>query len=78
MLQHLFIKHRLRQYHKVELTAYHDCFYRNMYEYEFITLLDIDEESASTNMFTMFLSLIISCCLLVESGIRVGEDKFKM
>ena len=46
MLQHLFIKYRKPQNHKVELVAYHDCFYRNMYKYEFITLLDIDEESA--------------------------------
>ena len=55
MLQHLFIEHRQRQYHKIELSAYHDCFYRNMYKYEFIALLDIDEERASLNVHNQFL-----------------------
>lgn len=42
-LQHMYLKDRLSKKRQLELIPYNDCFYRNMYRYEYIALLDIDE-----------------------------------
>lgn len=42
-LQHLYLKDRISQKRQHELIPYNDCLYKNMYHYEYITLLDIDE-----------------------------------
>ena len=42
-LQHLFIKSKLIHKRQNEIIPYNDCLYRNMYSYEYIALLDIDE-----------------------------------
>lgn len=41
--QHLYLKRNAWQKRMNELVPYNDCFYRHMYEYEFIVLLDVDE-----------------------------------
>ncbi|XP_040563465.1 uncharacterized protein [Lepeophtheirus salmonis] len=42
-LQHLYLKSKLTNKRQNELIPYNDCLYRNMYRYEYIALLDIDE-----------------------------------
>lgn len=42
-LQHLYLKDRITQKRQHEIIPYNDCLYKNMYRYEYITLLDIDE-----------------------------------
>ena len=46
MLQHLFLIAKRNHKRQNELIPYNDCLYRNMYRYEYIALLDIDEERA--------------------------------
>lgn len=43
ILQHLYLKSKLNNKRQNELIPYNDCLYRNMYRYEYIALLDIDE-----------------------------------
>lgn len=42
-LQHLYLSKKTNQKRQNELIPYNDCLYKNMYKYEFIALLDIDE-----------------------------------
>ena len=44
VLQHLFLIAKRNHKRQNELIPYNDCLYRNMYRYEYIALLDIDEE----------------------------------
>jgi hypothetical protein len=41
--QHLYLAKKTSQKRQNELIPYNDCLYKNMYKYEFIALLDIDE-----------------------------------
>lgn len=41
--QHLYLKKKTNHKRQNEIIPYNDCLYKNMYMYEFITLLDIDE-----------------------------------
>ncbi|XP_063541610.1 uncharacterized protein LOC134750379 [Cydia strobilella] len=42
-LQHVYMKKRLNNKRQMELVPYNDCLYRHMYQYRWITLLDVDE-----------------------------------
>ncbi|KAK4877833.1 hypothetical protein RN001_010339 [Aquatica leii] len=42
-LQHQFLYNRVSFKRQAELVPYNDCFYKHMYEYKYITLLDVDE-----------------------------------
>lgn len=48
-LQHIYLQHRPNQKRQHEVIAYNDCLYKNMYQYEFLVLLDIDEVIMPTN-----------------------------
>jgi len=43
VLQHLYLKGKLNNKRQNELIPYNDCLYRNMYRYQYLALLDIDE-----------------------------------
>eukprot|EP00095_Tigriopus_kingsejongensis_P007169 snap_masked-scaffold211_size255937-processed-gene-1.13 protein:Tk07169 transcript:snap_masked-scaffold211_size255937-processed-gene-1.13-mRNA-1 annotation:"PREDICTED: uncharacterized protein LOC103506484" len=43
ILQHLYLKSKLNNKRQNELIPYNDCLYRNIYRYEYVALLDIDE-----------------------------------
>ncbi|XP_063368409.1 uncharacterized protein LOC134656814 [Cydia amplana] len=42
-LQHVYMKKRLGNKRQMELVPYNDCLYRHMYQFRWITLLDVDE-----------------------------------
>lgn len=42
-LQHFYLATRVNQKRHNEVIPYNDCFYKHMYEYKYIALLDIDE-----------------------------------
>ncbi|XP_063634507.1 uncharacterized protein LOC134805137 [Cydia splendana] len=42
-LQHAYMKKRVTHKRQMELVPYNDCLYRHMYQYRWLTLLDIDE-----------------------------------
>lgn len=42
-LRHLFLKQYYNHRRQLEVIPYNDCFYRHMYEYRYIVLLDTDE-----------------------------------
>jgi len=42
-LQHLYLTKKTNNKRQNELIPYNDCFYKHMYEYKYIALLDIDE-----------------------------------
>jgi len=41
--QHMYLAKKLTNKRQNELIPYNDCFYKNLYTYEYIALLDIDE-----------------------------------
>ena len=43
VLQHLYLKSKINNKRQNELIPYNDCLYRNLYQYKYIALLDIDE-----------------------------------
>jgi len=43
VLQHLYLKSKTNNKRQNELIPYNDCLYRNIYRYDYIALLDIDE-----------------------------------
>ena len=43
LLQHLYLKSKLNNKRQNEVIPYNDCLYRNIYRYEYVALLDIDE-----------------------------------
>ena len=56
MLQHLWLNARRKHKDQIDLIPYNDCFYRNMYRYEYIGLLDIDEGETALAGFHKLLS----------------------
>lgn len=42
-LRHLVLSSTITQRRQMEVIPYNDCFYKHMYEYDYIVLLDIDE-----------------------------------
>ena len=43
VLQHMYLKSKINNKRQNELIPYNDCLYRNLYQYKYIALLDIDE-----------------------------------
>ena len=43
ILQHWYLAKRKDNKRQNEVITYNDCFYRNMYKYQYIALLDVDE-----------------------------------
>ncbi|KAK4872697.1 hypothetical protein RN001_014726 [Aquatica leii] len=41
--QHIYLKNRISNKRQAEVIPYNDCFYKHMYEYKYIILVDIDE-----------------------------------
>lgn len=42
-LQHMYLSKKTNHKRQNELIPYNDCFYKHMYEYDYIALLDVDE-----------------------------------
>jgi hypothetical protein len=43
ILQHLYLRSKLNNKRQNEVIPYNDCLYRNIYRYQYVALLDIDE-----------------------------------
>ena len=54
VFQHLYLKAKTNNKRQNELIPYNDCLYRNMYRYEYIALLDIDEVNETFNLPYLF------------------------
>lgn len=50
--QHLYLTKKINNKRQNELIPYNDCFYKHMYEYHYIALLDIDEVIMPLNSMT--------------------------
>jgi hypothetical protein len=68
--QHMYLVEKLTTKRQNELIPYNDCLYRNLYSYEYIVLLDIDEVIMPMN--TMSWQELIN---IVLPKARDGNDK---
>jgi hypothetical protein len=50
--QRLALHQDMYQYNLIELISLHDCFYRNVYQYEYITAIDTDEVIVPKKVYT--------------------------
>ncbi|KAK4872700.1 hypothetical protein RN001_014729 [Aquatica leii] len=50
--QHIYLKNRPKNKQQGEIIPYNDCFYKHMYEYKYIVLVDVDEVIVPLNQNT--------------------------
>lgn len=75
-LQHLYLKSKLNNKRQNELIPYNDCLYRNMYRYEYLALLDIDElivPTAKDNWADMMTD-VVEASLKVKNFTRASYN----
>jgi len=76
VLQHLYLKSKLNNKRQNELIPYNDCLYRNMYKYEYVALLDIDEVimPLKHNNWEEMMEEVISMSLKVKNESRASYN----
>ncbi|XP_023326460.1 uncharacterized protein LOC111699919 [Eurytemora carolleeae] len=75
-LQHLYLKSKLNNKRQNELIPYNDCLYRNMYRYEYVALLDIDEVimPLQHNSWQDMMEEVIKASLKVKNESRASYN----
>jgi len=74
VLQHMYLKSKLNNKRQNELIPYNDCLYRNMYRYEYIALLDIDEVimPVEHNNWAEMMEEVVKSSLKVKNETRAS------
>jgi len=74
VLQHMYLKSKLNNKRQNELIPYNDCLYRNLYRYEYIALLDIDEviTPIKHNNWADMMEEVIQTSLKVKNETRAS------
>jgi len=73
-LQHMYLKSKLNNKRQNELIPYNDCLYRNIYRYEYIALLDIDEVimPVKHNNWAEMMEEVVKSSLKVKNETRAS------
>ncbi|KAF5292070.1 hypothetical protein FQR65_LT11336 [Abscondita terminalis] len=50
--QHIYLENRIANKYQDEIIPYNDCFYKHMYEYKYIVVVDVDEVIVPMKRFT--------------------------
>lgn len=76
LLQHLYLKSKTNNKRQNELVPYNDCLYRNMYRYEYIALLDIDEVimPIEHNNWSELMDHVVKLALKVKNETRASYN----
>lgn len=74
VLQHMYLKSKLNNKRQNELIPYNDCLYRNMYRYEYVALLDIDEVimPIKHNNWAEMMDEVVKASLKVKNETRAS------
>jgi len=74
VLQHMYLKSKLNNKRQNELIPYNDCLYRNLYRYDYIALLDIDEviTPIKHNNWADMMEEVIQASLKVKNETRAS------
>jgi len=74
VLQHMYLKSKLNNKRQNELIPYNDCLYRNLYRYDYIALLDIDEviTPIKHNNWADMMEEVIETSLKVKNETRAS------
>lgn len=75
-LQHMYLKSKLNNKRQNELIPYNDCLYRNMYRYEYIALLDIDEVIMPLvhNNWAEMMEAVVEASLKIKNESRASYN----
>ena len=73
-LHHMYLENKLNNKRQNELIPYNDCLYRNMYRYEYIVLLDIDEviTPVKHNNWAEMMDEVVKSSLKVKNETRAS------
>lgn len=74
--QHMYLVKKINHKRQNELIPYNDCLYKNLYTYEYIALLDIDEVimPLQTNSWSELMKTILPKALKIKNETRASYN----
>lgn len=74
--QHLYLTKKVNHKRQNELIPYNDCLYKNLYSYEYIALLDIDEVimPVKTNSWQELMKVVLPKALAIKNETRASYN----